>query len=90
MDIIVDENTPLAFPCPATPTRGGKNALPSVNSSPSCHFSTPRRRKTAGLTDVSTSGTLKQWPRILMCSWAPTHRRRRADSAEQGLRNVTL
>jgi superfamily II DNA helicase RecQ len=58
----VDENTPLAFPCPATPTRREKNALPSqaVNSS---QFSTPRHRKTA-LTDVSTSGTLKQWPRI--------------------------
>ena len=56
----VDENTPpaLHLPCPATPTRRGKKP---VNS---CQFSTPRRRKTAGLTNDSTLGTLKQWPRI--------------------------
>ena len=56
----VDENTPPAFhlPCPATPTQRGKKP---VNS---CQFSTPRRRKTAGLTNDSTLGTLKQWPRI--------------------------
>jgi superfamily II DNA helicase RecQ len=70
MDTTVDENTPLvaanSLPCPSTPTRGKKNALPSVNSS---QFSTPRHRKTARLTscqtEVSTPGmTLKQWPRI--------------------------
>ena len=57
----VDENTPPALLCPATPTRRGRNALQTVNSS---QFSTPRRWKTAGLTEVSNSGTPKQWPRI--------------------------
>ena len=52
-----DENTPPALPCPATPTRRRKNA-PTP-----CQFSTPRRRKTAGLTDIFTPATLK-WPRI--------------------------
>ena len=71
-----DENTPLVASnlllYPATPTR--KKKLPSDTSSPSTtvttssQFSTPRRRKTAGLTrqtEVSTSSvTLKRWPRI--------------------------
>ena len=72
-NIVVDENTPLValnpLPYPATPTR--KKTLPSFNpSTTSCssQFSTPRRRKTAGLThqtELSTSDmTLKQWPRI--------------------------
>ena len=74
MDTAVDENTPLfamnSLPCPATPTQGRKNALPPVNSKTSSQFSTPRHRKTAGLTlacqtEESTSGvTLKRWSRI--------------------------
>ena len=63
MDTTVDENTPLISQavnpllCPATLTRGKKKTLPSVTSSPSSQFSTPRHRKTAGLTrqtEVST------------------------------------
>ena len=69
IDTMVDENTPPAATntllCPATPTRSGKTAPLSVNSS---QISTPRHRKTAGLTrqtEVSTSDvTRKQWPRI--------------------------
>ena len=69
---MVDENTPPAATntllCPATPTRSGKTAPLSVNLHISSQFSTPRHRKTAGLTrqtELSTSDvTRKQWPRI--------------------------